>query len=59
MRDWKAIAQAQGPGSSPRELDRVVEPLAALEKVFQPLVAELTADMEPDLWLRLPEGDSE
>ena len=57
MRDWKAMAQAQGPGLSSSELERVVAPLNALEKVFRPLVADLTPDLEPDVWLRLPEGD--
>ena len=51
------MAQAQGPGLSSSELERVVAPLNALEKVFRPLVADLTPDLEPDVWLRLPEGD--
>jgi len=57
MKDWKSIAQAHGLNLPARDLDRIVAPLAALEKTFDPLVAELTPDMEPDVWLRLPEGD--
>lgn len=53
MKDWKQIAQAHGLNLSARELDRVAEPLAALEETFRPLLKTLTPDLEPDteLWL--------
>jgi hypothetical protein len=53
MKNWAGIAQANGLDLSPRELDGTVAPLAALEVTFRPLVAQLTADAEPDLELHL------
>jgi hypothetical protein len=53
MKNWAAIAQAHGLALSPHELDRVVQPLAALEETFRPLVKHLTPDLEPDLELHL------
>lgn len=47
MKDWKAIAQATIPELPARDLERLVEPLAALEETFRPLVADLTPDVEP------------
>jgi hypothetical protein len=55
MRNWIAIAQAHGLTLSARELDRVAQPLAALEETFRPLVKQLTPDLEPDLELHLAE----
>jgi hypothetical protein len=34
-------------------LDRVAQPLAALEETFRPLVKQLAPDLEPDLELHL------
>ena len=53
MKNWVAIAQAHGLTLSARELDRIVQPLAALEETFRPLVKQLTPDLEPDLELHL------
>lgn len=53
MNKWVAIAQAQGLPLSAGELDRVTQPLAALEETFRPLVKQLMPDMEPDLELHL------
>jgi hypothetical protein len=58
MTDWKAAAQAHGLDLSARELDRVAEPLAALEEVFRPLLQGLTPDLEPDTELRLDREDA-
>jgi hypothetical protein len=53
MTNWTAIAQAHGLPLSADELDRVVRPLAALEKTFRPLASRLMPDQEPDLELHL------
>jgi hypothetical protein len=55
MKNWAGIAQAHGLTLSARELDRIVEPLAALEESFRPLLKQLTPDLEPDLELHLGE----
>ena len=44
MRDWRAIARAQG---LEHNLDRIVAPLDALEEAFRPLVRDLTPADEP------------
>jgi hypothetical protein len=59
MKNWAGIAQAHGLTLSARELDRIVEPLAALEQTFRPLVKQLTPDLEPDLELRLAAESAE
>ncbi len=55
MKNWVAIAQAHGLNLSARELDRIAQPLDALEETFRPLVQQLTPDAEPDLELHLDE----
>ena len=57
MKNWEAIAQAHGLALSAHELDRVAQPLAALEETFRPLVKQLTPDLEPDLELHLSGED--
>jgi hypothetical protein len=47
MKDWRTIAKASELTLPERDLDRIVEPLAALEAKFRPLVSALTPDMEP------------
>ena len=58
MKNWVGIAQAGGLDLPSRDLDRIVQPLAALEETFRPLAKQLTPDMEPDLELHI-EGDGE
>jgi hypothetical protein len=55
MRDWRAIAQAGGLKIDPKELDRIAEPLEALEKTFRPLVKDLTPNLEPSTGFRMEE----
>jgi len=55
MKNWVAIAQAHGLNLSARELDRIAQPLDALEETFRPLMQQLTPDAEPDLELHLGE----
>ena len=57
MKDWKILAQAHGLNLSGRELDRIAQPLAALEETFRPLLEDLTPDLEPDTELRLGEEE--
>ena len=47
MKDWRAIAKAQGLDLSERDLDRIAPPLDALEEAFRPLVRDLTPGIEP------------
>jgi hypothetical protein len=55
MKNWSGIAQAHGLDLPSRELDRIAQPLAALEETFRPLVQQLTPDLEPDFELHLGE----
>jgi hypothetical protein len=55
MKDWRAIAQANGLDLSARELDRIGPPLDALEEAFRPLVRDLTPGMEPSLTFSVEE----
>jgi len=45
--DWEALARARGFEMTPEQLDRVVEPLRALEKRFRPLAANLSFGLDP------------
>ena len=47
MKDWKALANAGGYDISAPDIDRVLEPLKALENAFRPLVKDLPSDLEP------------
>jgi hypothetical protein len=55
MRDWRAIAKASGLEVDPAHLNRIAEPLEALEAAFRPLVKDLMPDVEPATGLRLEE----
>jgi hypothetical protein len=55
MKDWRAIAKASGLDLDPAQLDRIAEPLQALEAAFRPLVNRLTPDVEPATGFGLPE----
>jgi hypothetical protein len=55
MKDWRALAKASGIGADPTQLDRIAEPLEALEAVFRPLVKDLAPGVEPATGLRLEE----
>jgi len=45
--DWDALARARGLEGSPEQLNRVIEPLRALERRFRPLTAGLSFDLDP------------
>lgn len=47
MTDWKAVAHAVGINLEPADLARVVEPVIALEPVFQKIAETVTPDAEP------------
>ena len=47
MKDWKALANAGGFDIPAPDIDRVLEPLKALENAFRPLVKDLPSDLEP------------
>jgi hypothetical protein len=55
MRDWRAIAKARGIEVDPTQLDRIAEPLEALEAAFRPLVKDLAPGDDPATGLRLEE----
>ena len=45
--NWEALARARGFEIPPEQLDRVVEPLRALEKRLRPLASSLPFDLDP------------
>jgi hypothetical protein len=47
VKDWKAIAVANGLNLKDAELDRIASVLSALDETMQPLVRSLTPDVEP------------
>ena len=53
MKDWVTIAKSHGLDLPARELDRIAQPLAALEEIFQPLAKKLTPDVEPAFEFRM------
>ncbi len=57
MKDWKTLAQAGGSGIPEADLERIIEPLQALEDTFRPLVANLPPELEPATELRAGEND--
>jgi hypothetical protein len=58
MKNWVGIAQAHGLNLPAHELDRIAQPLGALEETFRPLMKQLSPDMEPDLQLHI-DGEGE
>ena len=58
MKDWKALANAGGLDIPVREMDRLLDPLNALEQAFRPLVKDLSPELEPAT-VYLPEEDGE
>jgi hypothetical protein len=58
MKDWPLLAKAGGLQIPAQELDRLAQPLNALEEVFRPLVRNLTPDMEPAATFRADEEHS-
>ncbi len=57
MRDWKAIANAQGRNIPAEELERAVAPLNEMEEIFRSLVPDLTPEIEPAYEVRLEPGE--
>jgi len=55
MKNWRAIAKASGLEVDPTQLNRIAEPLEALEAAFRPLVKDLTPGVEPATGLRIEE----
>jgi hypothetical protein len=53
MKDWKAIAGASGITVAGKDLDRITQPLDALEAAFRPLVKDLSPDLEPSVDFRV------
>jgi hypothetical protein len=47
VKDWKAIALANGLEVPGEEMERIVGPLTALEKTFRPLIKDLPPGLEP------------
>jgi len=56
MRDWKAIAKATGSPLAGKDLDRLTQPLEALEKLFRPLANDLSPALEPSVEFRMEAG---
>ena len=57
MKDWKGIAKASGFEIPPADMDRIADPLTALEATFRPLVKDLTVDIEPATVYRAEDGE--
>jgi hypothetical protein len=55
MKDWRAIVKASGIEADATGLDRIAEPLEALEAAFRPLVKDLAPGVEPATGWRLEE----
>ena len=53
MKNWKAIAEASGLDLPARDVDRITQPLDALEEAFRPLVRNLSPEVEPAFRLQL------
>jgi hypothetical protein len=53
MRDWKALAKAQGIDIPAEELERAVAPLNEMEEIFRSLVRDLSPEIEPAFDVRL------
>jgi hypothetical protein len=50
--DWAALARARGLEFPDTELDRVVQPLTALERVFRPLALQIPSGVSPAMVFR-------
>ena len=57
MKNWKAIVEASGLDLTARDVDRIIQPLEALEEAFRPLVRNLTPEMEPAFRLQLEDPE--
>jgi hypothetical protein len=57
MRDWKAIAKAQGLPIPAEEIDQTLAPLAEMEEIFRSLIPELAPENEPAFDVRLEAGE--
>ncbi len=57
MTDWKSIARAHGLPMTGKELDRITEPLEALEESFRRLTVDISPDLEPAICFRLEAGN--
>ena len=53
MRDWKALAKAQGLNIPAEDLERTAAPLVEIEEIFRSLTPDLTPDVEPAYDVRL------
>ncbi len=57
MKDWKAIAKAQGIDIPGPEADRIASALEALDEAFRPLTGGLTPGQEPSFEFRAEAGE--
>ena len=55
MKDWSLLAKAGVLEIPAKDLDRLAQPLKALEEVFRPLVRDLSPDLEPATVFRADE----
>jgi hypothetical protein len=58
-KDWKKIARANGLAIPEGSLDRMVQPLEALEADFRPLLRTLDAAAEPAVTFHTDREDGE
>jgi len=57
VKNWKAIVEASGLDLPARDVDRIIQPLEALEAAFRPLVRNLSPDVEPAFRLQLEDPE--
>jgi len=58
-KDWKKIARASGLAIPDASLERIAQPLDALEADFRPLVRNLEPGAEPATAFRATEEDKQ
>jgi hypothetical protein len=59
LTDWPALARARGLKIPEAELERVIEPLIALERRFRPLVDGMASDLAPAIVFRADQEQGE
>jgi hypothetical protein len=57
MTDWVTIAKATGLNLASKELDRIAQPLTALEETLRPLIKDLTPEIEPAFEFHMEENE--
>jgi hypothetical protein len=57
MKDWKAIAKANGLDLPAQEMDKIADTLKNLDDAFRPLAHGLSPDIEPATGFQVEEAE--